>query len=281
MSIGITGATGHLGRLVVNKLKEKIAGTEIITLSRTPSKAADLGVEAREADYNKPETLDKALAGIDTLLLISASEMGKRKAQHHNVIEAAKKAGVKRIAYTSILHADTSPIDLAEEHIATEQEIKASGIPFTFLRNGWYFENYTASIKSALERGVILGSAGDGKFSFATRADYADAAVAVLTGKGHEGKTYELAGDNPYTLSDLAAEISRQSGKNVVYKNVSESEYAAVLKDAGLPEAVAKSIASWDTGASKGALFNDSKQLSTLIGHPTTTLSAAVAEALK
>ncbi len=281
MRIGITGATGHLGRLVINRLKAKVDANEIIGMARTPSKAADLGIEVREADYNKPETLDKALAGIDTLLLISASEIGKRKAQHHNVIEAAKKAGVKRIAYTSILYAETSPIGLAEEHRATEQEIKASGIPFTFLRNGWYFENYTASVKQALERGVILGSAGDGKFSFAARADYAGAAVAVLTSGGHEGKVYELAGDNAYTLSDLASEISRQSGKKVEYKNVEESEYAAVLTSAGLPEAVAKAIAGWDTCASKGALFNDSKQLSALTGHPTTTLSAAVAEGLK
>ena len=281
MNIGVTGATGHLGRLVVNKLKEKAKGNEIIALVRTPSKAVDLGVAVREADYNKPETLNKALSGIDTLLLISASEMGKRVAQHHSVIEAAKNAGVKQIAYTSILHADNSPIDLAEEHRATEQEIKKSGIPFTFLRNGWYFENYTASINSALERGVILGSAGEGKFSFATRADYADAAVAVLTSEGHKNKSYELAGDNGYTLSDLAAEVSRQSGKNVEYKNVPESDYAKVLKDAGLPEAIANSIASWDVDASAGSLFDDSRELSQLISHPTTTLADAVADALK
>lgn len=281
MSIGITGATGHLGRLVIKRIKAKTAEKDIVALARTPSKGADLGVEVHEANYERPETLDKALTGIERLLLISASEMGKRKAQHHNVIEAAKKAGIKQIVYTSILHADTSPIDLAVEHRATEQEIKASGIPFTFLRNGWYFENYTASIKSALERGVILGSAGDGKFSFATRADYADAAVAVLTGKGHEGKTYELAGDNAYTLSELAAEVSHQSGKTVKYKNVKESEYAAVLTSTGLPEIVAKAIAGWDIGASKGALFDNSNQLSTLIGHPTATLSAVVTEMLK
>lgn len=281
MNIGITGATGHLGRLVISKLKIKAAGSEIIALVRTPSKAADLGVALRETDYTKPETLNKALAGIDTLLLISASEIGKRVAQHHNVIEAAKNADVKQIVYTSILHADTSPIDLAVEHRATEREIKASSIPFTFLRNGWYYENYTASIKSALERGVILGSAGDGKFSFATRADYANAAVVVLTSEGHIGKTYELAGDNAYTLGELAAEISRQSGKTVVYNNVPEPEYFAVLTSVGLPEAVAKAIAGWDVDASKGALFDDSHQLSKLIDHPTTLLSGAVAEALK
>ncbi len=281
MSIGITGATGHLGRLVVNKLKSKAAGSEIIALARTPSKGSDLGVEVREADYNKSDTLNKALAGIDTLLLISASEMGKRIAQHHNVIEAAKNAGVKQIVYTSILHADTSPIDLADEHRATEQEIKESGIPFIFLRNGWYFENYTGSIQSALERGVILGSADDGKFSFATRSDYADAAVTVLTSEKHTGKAYELAGDNAYTLTELTEEISRQSGKNVEYKNVPEQQYAKVLKDAGLPDSAANAIAGWDVDASKGALFDDSKQLSNLIGHPTTTLSEAVEEAIK
>lgn len=281
MKIGITGATGHLGRLVVNKLREKVAVGDMAALVRTPSKAADLGVEAREANYDKPETLDKALAGIDTLLLISASEIGKRTAQHHNVIEAAKRAGVKRIVYTSILHADTSPIDLAIEHSATENDIKGSGISYTFLRNGWYYENYTASIKQAIENGVIPGCAGDGKFSFATRSDYADAAVSVITKSGHENKAYELAGDNACTLGELAGEISKQTGKSVVYKNVTVNEYAAMLVSFGLPDFIAKAIAGWDVEASKGALYDDSKQLSTLIGHPTATLSRAVAEALK
>ena len=186
-----------------------------------------------------------------------------------------------RIVYTSLLHADTSPLSLAEEHLATEAELKASGIPFTILRNGWYTENYTGSIPGALAGGAFLGSAGEGKISSATRADYAEAAVAALTGDGHEGKTYELAGDEAWTLSDLAAEISRQTGRTIPYKNLPEAEYAAALEGFGLPEVLARAIASWDVGASQGALFDDCRQLSTLIGRPTTPLSIAVADALK
>jgi len=281
MKIAVTGATGQLGRLVVNKLKEKVSSGDIVALARSPEKGKDLGVEVREADYNKSETLDRALAGIDTLMLISASEVGKRKSQHENIIEAAKKAGVKWIVYTSLLHADKSSLSLAGEHSATEELLKKSGIPFTLLRNGWYTENYTASIPGALAGGAFVGSAGDGKISSAARADYAAAAVTVLTQKGQEGKVYELAGDNAYTLSDLAAEISKQTGKNIPYKNLPEAEYAKVLTQVGLPEAIAKAIASWDVAASNGALFDDSRQLSKLIGKPTTPLAVVVADALK
>ncbi|AKD03675.1 SDR family oxidoreductase [Pontibacter korlensis] len=281
MKIGITGATGQLGRLVVSKLKEKVATENIVALVRSAEKASDLGVEAREADYDKPETLERALEGIDTLLLISGSEVGQRAAQHNNVIEAAKNAGIKRIAYTSILHAENSPISLAEEHRATEAALKNSEIPYTLLRNGWYTENYTGSIQGALAGGAFIGSAGEGKLSLATRADYADAAVAVLTSEGHEGKVYELAGDEAYTLSDLAAEISKQTGKDIPYKNLSEADYAAALTSFGLPEGLAQAIASWDAAAANGALHDDSRQLSSLIGRPTTPLSVAVADALK
>jgi NAD(P)H dehydrogenase (quinone) len=279
--IAITGATGQLGRLVVNKLKDKVAASAIVALARSTAKAVDLGIEVREANYDKPETLERALSGVDTLLLISSSEVGKRATQHHNVIEAAKKAGVNRIVYTGLLHADSSPLNLAEEHLATETELKASGVPFTILRNGWYTENYTASIRGALAGGAFLGSAGEGKISSATREDFADAAVAVLTTEGHEGKTYELAGDEDWTLSDLAAEISRQTGKEIPYKNLPEEEYAAALIGFGMPEGFARMIVGWDVGASRGALFDDSRQLSKLIGRPTTTLSIAVAEALQ
>ena len=281
MKIGITGATGQLGRLVVNLLKTQVPATDIVALVRTPAKATDLGVETRKADYDEPETLSQALAGIDTLLLISSSEVGQRATQHHNIIEAAKTAGVKRIVYTSLLHADSSPLDLADEHRATEAELKASGIPYTILRNGWYSENYTASIPGALAAGAFIGSAGEGKISSAPRADYAEAAVAVLTGEGHEGQTYELSGDEAYTLSDLAAEISRQTGQSIPYQNLSEADYAAALTGFGLPEALAQAIAGWDVGASQGALFDDGHQLSTLIGRPTTPLSVAVADAVK
>ena len=247
---------------------------------RTPAKAADLGIPAREADYARPETLAAALAGVDTLLLISSSEVGQRAVQHRNVIQAAKQAGVKRIIYTSLLHADTSPLSLAVEHRDTESALKEAGIPFTILRNGWYTENYTGSIAGALAGGAFVGSAGEGRISSAARADYAEAAAVVLTSTGHDGKTYELAGDAPYTLSDLAAEISRQSGKTIPYRNLPEADYAAALTGFGLPAGLAEAIAGWDVGASQGALFDDGRQLSRLIGRPTTPLSTVVAAAL-
>ncbi|TGE23766.1 SDR family oxidoreductase [Hymenobacter aquaticus] len=281
MSIAITGATGQLGRLVIEKLKARVPAAQIVALVRNPAKAADLGVEAREADYTQPAALEAALAGVDTLLLISSSEVGQRATQHRNVIEAAKKAGVKRIAYTSLLHADSSPLSLAEEHRATEADVKASGIPYTLLRNGWYTENYTGSVHGAVAGGAFLGSAKDGLISSATRADFAEAAVAVLTGTGHEGQTYELAGDDSYTLTELAAEISRQTGKDIPYKDLPVADYAAVLSSFGIPEGFAHGLASWDADAATGALFDDSRQLSRLIGRPTTPLSTAVAAALK
>jgi NAD(P)H dehydrogenase (quinone) len=281
MTIGITGATGQLGRLVVARLKAQVPAADIVALVRTPGRAADLGVTARETDYGKPETLDRVFEGVDTLLLISSNEVGQRAAQHHNVIEAAKQAGVKRIVYTSLLHADASPLGLAGEHRATEAELKTSGVPFTILRNGWYTENYTGSIPGALAGGAFIGSAGDGRISSATRADFAEAAVAALVGEGHDGKTYELAGDDAWTLGDLAAEISRQTGKTIPYKDLPEVEYAAALTGFGLPEGLAQAIAGWDIGAKQGALFDDGRQLSKLIGRPTTPLSVAVADALK
>src|SRR5215207_6838772 len=281
MTIAITGATGQLGRLVASKLKEQVPAFDVVALVRSPAKAADLGVTAREADYDRPETLDRALAGVDTLLLISGPAPGVRVAQHRNVIEAAKRSGVKRIVYTSALHADTSTLDIAPDHRATEADLKASGIPFTILRNGWYTENYTASIPGALAGGAFLGSAGDARISSATRADYAEAAAAVLTGAGHEGRTYELAGDEAWTFSDLAAEISRQTGRTIPYTNLPAAEYAKVLVSVGLPGRLAQAIAGWDVAAAQGALFDDSRQLSALIGRPTTPLAVAVAGAFE
>jgi len=282
MTIAITGATGKFGRLAISKLKSKTQVTKIIALARTPGKAADLGVQVRQADYNKPDTLESALAGVETLLLVSSNEIGQRTAQHRNVIEAAKKAGVQWIVYTSLLHAETSAIkSLAVEHLATEADLKASGVPFTLLRNGWYTENYTVSVAGAVAGGAFLGSAGDGKISSAARADYAEAAAIVLTSGGHQGKIYELAGDQAYTLRDLAAEISRQTGKTIPYKNLSEAEYAAALVAKGFPAAVAQAFANFDAGAAQDALFDDGRQLSKLLGHPTTPLATSVADALK
>ena len=280
MKIGITGATGQLGRLVVEKLKGKTSSENIVALVRSTQKAAGLGVEAREFDYVRSENLAGALKGIDSLLLISGNEIGQRAIQHNNIIRAAKEAGIQWIVYTSLLRADTSTLSLAGEHLATELTLKASGIPFTILRNGWYTENYTGSLGGALAGGALVGSAGDGKISSATRSDFAEAAVAVLTSSNHQGKTYELAGDDAYTLPELVAEVSRQAGKDLLYKNLPENEYAAILKSFGLPEMFAGAIASWDVSASKGDLFDNGKQLSQLIGRPTTGLPVAVADAL-
>lgn len=280
MTIGITGATGQLGRLVIAKLKERV-DLAIVALARSASKSADLDVTVCEADYNKPDTLEKALRTVDTLLLISSNEIGRRAVQHRNVIGAAEMAGVKRIVYTSLLRADSSALSLADEHHDTELALKASGIPYTILRNGWYTENYTALIPSAVSGGAFLGCAGEARISSASRADFAEAAVTVLTSGGHDGKTYELAGDDAWTLTDLAAEISRQTGKALPYKNLTEAEYAAVLVGFGFPEPMARAYASFDVAATQGALFDDGHQLSRLIGRPTTPLSVSVAQALR
>jgi NAD(P)H dehydrogenase (quinone) len=280
MTFAITGATGQLGRLVVQQLKARVPAADIVALVRNPSKASDLGVTARAADYTQPGQLATALTGVDQLLLISSSEIGQRASQHRNVIDAARAAGVRRIVYTSLLHADTSPLSLAGEHRETEAMLKASGLPFTILRNGWYTENYTGSVPAAVAGGAVIGSAGDGRISSAARADYAAAAVAALTGTGHEGKTFELAGDTAWTLAELAAEISRQTGKTIPYKNLPQAEYAAALAGVGLPAGFADALAAWDVDASRGTLFHAGHELSTLIGRPTTPLAESVRQAL-
>lgn len=280
MKIGVTGATGLLGRLVVENLKEKVEAETIVALVRSLEKATVLGVEARAFDYTQTENLVASLQGIDKLLLISGNEIGQRLPQHKAVIAAARQAGVKQIVYTSILHADSSPLSLAVEHLGTEVALKESGVTYTILRNGWYTENYTGSAKSAIGAGAFIGNAGGGKISSAARADFAEAAAVVLAGKGHEGKTYELAGDQAYTLAELAAEISSQSGKTIPYNNLTETQYADILKSFGLPGGLAEMLANSDTGASKGGLFDDSHTLSTLIGRPTTPLAKMVADAI-
>ncbi len=282
--IAITGASGHLGRLVIDQLLKQVAADQVAALARTPAKVADLaarGVQVRAADYNRPETLLPALTGVDKLLLISSSEIGQRTAQHRNVIKAAAEAGIELLAYTSILHADTSPLGLASEHRETEAQIKASGIPSAILRNGWYIENHTAGIPAALEHGVILGSAADGRFAAAARADYAAAAVAALLGEDQAGKVYELAGDTGYTLSELAETVSRESGKEVGYQDLPQGDYRAALISAGFPEPFADLLADSDVGASKGGLYDDARQLSQLTGQATTPLSALVKAALQ
>jgi NAD(P)H dehydrogenase (quinone) len=281
--IVITGATGHLGRLVIAALLKKEPASGIVAAVRNMEKARDLaalGVHVRRADYNQPETWDIALKGADKILLISSSEVGQRARQHRAVIDAARRSGIKLLAYTSVLRADTSPLGLAAEHKETEALIHASGIPFTLLRHGWYTENYTAGISGALAHGAVYGCAGEGRVASATRGDYAEAAAVVMTTENQAGRVYELAGDTAFTMAELAAEISRQSGKSIGYVDLPPTEYRDVLAKAGLPEAIAALLADSDTGVSKGALFDDGHQLSKLIGRPTTSLSTAVAAAM-
>ena len=282
--IAVTGASGQLGRLVMEGLLARVPAENIVAAVRNPAKVADLaarGVVVRTADYAKPETLDAAFAGVDRLLLISSSEVGGRVPQHRNVIEAARRAGVGLVAYTSILHADTTPLGLGAEHRETEALLRASGLPHVLLRNGWYTENYLASLPAALQHGAFVGSAGQGRIASAARADYAAAAVAVLTGEGQAGKVYELAGDTAYTLAELAAEVSRQTGRQIGYADMPQAEFRNVLVGAGLPEPIADLLADSDAGAARGGLFDDGRQLSALIGRPTTPLSALVETALK
>ncbi|ELD0454963.1 NAD(P)H:quinone oxidoreductase [Escherichia coli] len=277
--IAITGATGQLGHYIIESLMKTVPASQIVAIVRNPAKAQALaaqGITVRQADYGDEAALTSALQGVEKLLLISSSEVGQRAPQHRNVINAAKAAGVKFIAYTSLLHADTSPLGLADEHIETEKMLADSGIVYTLLRNGWYSENYLASAPAALKHGVFIGAAGDGKIASATRADYAAAAARVISEAGHEGKVYELAGDSAWTLTQLAAELTKQSGKSVTYQNLSEADFAAALKSVGLPNGLADMLADSDVGASKGGLFDNSKTLSKLIGRPTTTLAESV-----
>ena len=281
----ITGASGHLGRIVVAELLKSVRPSEIVALVRSPETVADLagqGITVRRADYDRPETLVAALAGVDKLLLISSSEVGRRVPQHKAVIEAVQVAGVKLLAYTSVLRADTSPLGLAEEHRQTEALLKASGLPFVLLRNGWYTENYAAGIPPALQHGVLIGCAGEGRIASAARADYAAAAAAVLTAREDQaGRVYELAGDEAYTLSQFAAELSRQAGKAVTFQNLPEADYKAALEGAGLPGPIAGLVAQSDAAAEKGALFDHGHQLSALIGRPTSSVKEVIADALK
>ena len=277
--IAITGATGQLGHLVLQNLLKTTAASQIVAIVRNPAKAEALsqqGIVVRQPHYTDEAAFTAALQGVDKLLLISSSEVGQRTPQHRNVIHAAKAAGVKFIAYTSLLHADKSPLGLHVEHVETEKMLADSGIPYALLRNGWYTENYLASAPPALEHGVFIGAAGDGKIASATRADYAEAAARVIAEEGHAGKVYELAGDEAWTLSELAAALSKQSGKNVVYQNLSEADFAAALKSVGLPAGLADMLADSDVGAAKGGLFDDSRTLSALIGRPTTPLAESI-----
>ncbi|MBW6434649.1 SDR family oxidoreductase [Actinoplanes hulinensis] len=283
MTIAVTGATGHLGRLVVDALIARGAAPgDIVATVRDTAKAAGLaalGVQVREADYDRPETLATAFAGVDRLLLISGNTIGQRVPQHTAVVEAAKAAGVGFLAYTSILRADSSPLGLAPEHLATEQVVAASGIPFALLRNGWYIENYAASFGPAVEHGALLGSAGEGRIAAATRADFAEAAAVVLL-RGEPG-VHELAGDQPFTMAELAAEVARQTGAPVAYRDLPPDGYRDALVTAGMPGQFADLFADTDVKIRAGHLDDTTGTLSRLIGRPTTPLAEAVATALK
>ena len=277
----VTGATGQLGSLVIEALLETMPASSIVAGVRDPAKAAavalhDKCVAVRVADYSRPETLRAALAGVDRLLLVSGSEIGQRLEQHSNVIAAAKAAGVGLIAYTSILHADTSSLFLAQEHRATEAALAESGVPFVVLRNGWYNEVFTWRLPPALKSGVLAGAAGDGQISAAARADYARAAAAVLATDGHVGQVYELAGDTSFTLGELAALVADTSGRPMTYQNTTPDQFRSASLDAGVPEIFAKILSDTDAGVEKGALFDESGTLARLIGRPTTPIRSTV-----
>jgi len=280
MTIAITGATGQLGRLAISAILRRDPSAHIAALVRDPDRATDLGVPLRQADYHQPATLAPALAGIDTLVLISSSDFNDRAGQHRNVIDAAKVAGVGRIIYTSILKGAASPLMLAADHIKTEADLAASGIAATILRNGWYTENYTGSLGAALAAGALIGAAGDARLATAPRADYAEALAVAALDPATAGQTYELGGA-PHTLSDLAAELSRQTGRDIPYVDMTEDAYRAALLSFGLPEAMAAAIADADARAhDSGALSDDSGTLARLMGRPATSLADSVTQAL-
>lgn len=279
----VTAASGQLGRLVIAELLKRVPAEQIVAAVRDPGRVADLadqGVLVRHADYNDPATLDQAFEGATKVLLISSNDLGNRVPQHRNVIDAAVRAQVGLLAYTSVLHADTSTLGLAPEHRATEDAVRASGLHYTLLRNGWYVENYTGALGGAVAHGALAGSAGEGRIAAAARADYAEAAAVVLTQAGPVEQVYELAGDTAFTLAELAAEVSRQTGKDIPYHNLPQQDYLGLLLQIGLPAPLAELVADSDAQAAKGALFDDSKVLSKLIGHPTISLAAAVKAAL-
>jgi NAD(P)H dehydrogenase (quinone) len=280
----VTGATGHLGRLVIEAmLRRGVAPSDIVAAGRAVERAADLearGVRVARIDFDDPASLGAAFAGAERVLLVSGSAVGQRVRQHTNAIDAARAAGVGQLAYTSIVRADTSSLILATEHRATEEALRASGLPFTMLRNSWYVELYTELLATTLANGGIIGSAGAGRVSATTRADYAEAAAAVLTSDGHLNAVYELGNDEAFSLAELAAEITRQSGTAVSYQDLPPAEYQATLVGFGLPTELAAVYADADRGIADGELRVDTHDLSRLIGRATTTLAAAVASGL-
>ncbi|MCX6497870.1 MAG: SDR family oxidoreductase [Arthrobacter sp.] len=283
MSIVVTGATGQLGRHVVEALLERdVPAKEIVAAGRSIEKLADLaarGVQVTAMDYSDPDSVAAALKGARKVLLISGSAVGERVTQHRTVIEAAKAEGVDLIAYTSIANADTSEMKLAAEHQATEALLQEAGVPFALLRNGWYLENYTDQVPGALAQGAVAGSAGDGRISGASRADYAQAAAAVLVADDQAGAIYELGGDEAFTMTELAAEISSATGQTITYQDLPAQDYAGMLAGVGVPEAFAEILADSDLGIARGDLLVTTGDLRKLIGRPTTPMAEAVRSA--
>lgn len=273
MKIALTGATGQLGTWVIDALLKNTTTEQIVALVRDVQKAQylkDKGIELRLFDYDRPETLVSALQGIDKLLLISANEVGRRTPQHKAVIDAAIAAKVPYLAYTSVLQADSNTLGLAQEHRETEALIQKSGLSYTFLRNNWYNENYLTNVQHTAETGTLYGSAEDGKISSASRQDYAEAAAKVLTSTGHDNKTYELAGSQSFTLTDLAAYIAEASAQSVHYQNISAEDYTQALNHAGLPQSLVEVIVDADVQTAKGVMYSQSQDLEHLIGRKTT-----------
>ncbi|HEX6757505.1 MAG TPA: SDR family oxidoreductase [Propionibacteriaceae bacterium] len=283
MSIAVTGATGHLGRLTVEALLRRgVPAEQIIATGRrieTLDDVSDQGVSVRRADYSDEASLRQALAGADRLLLVSGTEAGRRIKHHTNVISAAKAAGVQLIAYTSIVHAPTSTLRIGQEHRATEAALADSGVPHVLLRSSWYIDNYTAQLSDYLQHGIV-GAADDGRISGATRADYAEAAAAALAEDDHAGAVYELGG-SAFTMAELAEVVSAETGKSVRYTDLSVQDYQAFLVRAGLPEPVAASIADGDRAVADGELYVDTADLEKLLGRPVTPLHTAVRAAVR
>ncbi|WP_426514069.1 NmrA family NAD(P)-binding protein [Dactylosporangium sp. McL0621] len=284
MSIVVTAASGQLGRLTVEALLARgVPASDIVATSRDVARIkdfADRGVVVRRADFAEPDSLPGAFEGADKLLLISTTTVDERVANHRRAIDAAVAAGASLVAYTSMLHADTATSVLGVTHYATEQDLR-DRVPSVMLRNGWYLENYTAQLPQVLHGGAVVGAAGQGRISAATRADYADAAAVALSTGGHVGKVYELGGDEAFTLAELAAAISAATGKQIEYTDLPADGFARVLTEAGVPAELAHVLVDVDLAMSRGELFTDSGDLRRLIGRPAASPAEAIAAALR
>ncbi|MGO4692449.1 NAD(P)H-binding protein [Glaciibacter sp. 2TAF33] len=283
MTVVVTGATGHLGRLIVESLLARgVAAERIVAGGRRLDKLDDLserGVRVARVDYSDEASLAAAFAAADTLVLVSGSEVGSRIGQHQAAVDAARAAGIRRIVYTSAPHADSTTLVLAPEHIATENLIRESGLAFTFLRNGWYSENYLGALYQAATTGEIVASVGDARVASASRADFAEAAAAVVIGDGHDGAVYELTGDHAWDFAELAEAASEVLGTPVVYRSVTPEEHEAELIAAGLPTGTAGFIVALDGNIRDGLLAHTPGDLARLIGRPTTPLAEALGAA--